>query len=578
MLTRKGIQDADPAPDPLTKWLGREPQGFSATLSLSGRQRPIPSALLTFRLQLEIIVDAGASQSNPGSEELRLNIRQRGMETYVVSVIPPPPNLVSRKQRLEASFIGEDAGNPTTSSFPSMPTASIAFACNVTPDTFNDPPPLADEPMGESILFPEDSLEGSSSASSSRKVVHGRKKPDNYIPRPPNAFILFRSAFIRSRTVSTDVETNHSTLSKIIGMTWQNLPEEERRVWHRKAKQAEAEHRKKFPQYAFKPVHSKKGGTKRKAREVGPKDQKRCAKIAELLVQGKKGKELDDAVQEFDKTHVPEIVMRFEAPITEHSFSRSCSAPAPEREAPSPRKPRCASSASSGSRRSTPASALSISPSPAPPSLSATPSLQIDQDPSLYTMPPLDQYTYEQAKSDTPFVSPVPLQSVQALTVPQDFSSFSFNNQGMASTSLPSFGFEPLSQPSNRLDHTFSQHHSSQPNQIVPQLQVDTSYIGGQSWSPCHSPGSPSTSSMPPTPAYAGAAALPEESYGGYTNTEPTSDYSLHGKPMPTNLTPSQFGTYQDSNTGFSGGAQYTDINCAYSSINLVDQSSSAPA
>jgi len=39
----------------------------------------------------------------------------------------------------------------------------------------------------------------------------------SYIPRPPNAFILFRSSFIRSEKISGKVEGNHSTLSKIIG-------------------------------------------------------------------------------------------------------------------------------------------------------------------------------------------------------------------------------------------------------------------------------------------------------------------------------------------------------------------------
>lgn len=97
--------------------------------------------------------------------------------------------------------------------------------------------------------------------------------------------------------------------------------------------------------------------------------------------------------------------------------------------------------------------------------------------------------------------------------------------------------------------------------------------MSGHSWSPCHSPGSPSTSSMPPTPAYAGATALPEEGYGGYTHAEPPSDYTLHDKSMSTNLTPTQFEAYQDhSNAGFNGAAQYTDLNCAYSSMNLMNQ------
>jgi hypothetical protein len=47
----------------------------------------------------------------------------------------------------------------------------------------------------------------------------GKRAPPapSYIPRPPNAFILFRSSFIRSQNVPGRVEGNHSTLSKIIG-------------------------------------------------------------------------------------------------------------------------------------------------------------------------------------------------------------------------------------------------------------------------------------------------------------------------------------------------------------------------
>ncbi|KAF8735510.1 hypothetical protein AX14_001943 [Amanita brunnescens Koide BX004] len=125
-------------------------------------------------------------------------------------------------------------------------------------------------------------------------------------------------------------------------MTWQSLPEDERQAWHLKARVALAEHRRKFPKYTFRPTQSKaksKGGgegkpegSKRKVREVEPKDLKRCAKIAELLVEGKKGAELDAAIQEFDKHHVPEIVTRFEAPITARAFRRSSSAPIPETE------------------------------------------------------------------------------------------------------------------------------------------------------------------------------------------------------------------------------------------------------
>lgn len=200
---------------------------------------------------------------------------------------------------------------------------SIAFAPNVTPITFNEPPHTV-ETTFEPVLFPTPTAE-----CSSRRPTHSKKRPDDHIPRPPNAFILFRSSFIKSQHVSTGVETNHSTLSKIIGLTWQNMPHDERQIWHAKAKKALEDHRRKWPQYAFRPSHTKaKGGTeKRKVREVEPKDMKRCAKIAELLVEGKKGQELEHAIQEFDRTHVPEVVTRFEAPITARAYRRSSSAP-----------------------------------------------------------------------------------------------------------------------------------------------------------------------------------------------------------------------------------------------------------
>jgi hypothetical protein len=211
----------------------------------------------------------------------------------------------------------------------------IAFAPAVTPGTFTEEFSSIGSAEPSPSLFPS-TLDGAGP----KKPGHGKKKADDHIPRPPNAFILFRSSFIKSRHVSTEVETNHSTLSKIIGLTWQNMPHEERQFWHCKARTAQAEHKRKFPDYAFRPSHVKAkagaggGGAtnseKRKVREVGPKDMKRCAKIAQLLIEGKKGADLQAAVQEFDKNHIPTVVTRFDTPITARSFRRSLSEPAPD--------------------------------------------------------------------------------------------------------------------------------------------------------------------------------------------------------------------------------------------------------
>lgn len=53
----------------------------------------------------------------------------------------------------------------------------------------------------------------------------GEKRRGGHIPRPPNAFILFRSSFVRSNQVPGRVEGNHSTLSKIVGLSAVRCPD-----------------------------------------------------------------------------------------------------------------------------------------------------------------------------------------------------------------------------------------------------------------------------------------------------------------------------------------------------------------
>ncbi|KAH7887228.1 hypothetical protein F5I97DRAFT_1121382 [Phlebopus sp. FC_14] len=345
---------------------------------------------------------------------------------------------------------------------PSSPAQGIAFAPNVTPVTFNDPPTTL-ETSFEPILFPS-----TSSESASRKPAHSRKRSQDHIPRPPNAFILFRSSFIKSQHVSTEVETNHSTLSKIIGLTWQNMPHDERQIWHAKAKKALEEHRKKWPQYAFRPSHAKAKAVaeKRRVREVEPKDLKRCAKIAELLVEGKKGAELDAAIQEFDRTHVPEIVTRFDTPITARAYRRSSSVPIDDA---APKKP-----------------FLSLSPPTTPRRVRSTSS-----QPFLKS-------------SQTPKQQP---QAPQALVYSQSCPDLS----GSSYPTSPEYSFPPKPQPSFELDPfmfdvafgnsipSTSADLTSYPSTPstraqAPALCFDPAY--GNDWTPASSP----FSSSPTTP------------------------------------------------------------------------------
>jgi hypothetical protein len=273
-----------------------------------------------------------------------------------------------------------------------------------------------------------------------QRARQSRKQPEGHIPRPPNAFILFRSSFIRSQRVSSEVETSHSTLSKIIGLTWQNLPEDERRIWHDKARQGAEEHRRRFPAYSFRPLHRGGAGkdAKRKVRDPGIDDPVRCEKIAELLVEGKHGSELNAAVKEFDKHRVSNIVARFEPPITATTYCRSSSAPAPDTEPPTGFL-RNASAVLPQRRRSSSSSPPSRHPSEtnAPLAEHQTPALEnIDYAPDNFVSP----WALE---PEADYLVSISVSSSQSLysTPSEDFTGLTFLPSGLA---LPELTCDPL--------------------------------------------------------------------------------------------------------------------------------------
>jgi hypothetical protein len=94
------------------------------------------------------------------------------------------------------------------------------------------------------------------------------------------------------------------------------LPDDQRKVWEAKAAAALCEHRKKYPDWRFRPGNGPtkvKDGTKKRTskrgRGEGESDekyrQKRCAKIASFLEEGITGEMLENAVREYDREAGP---------------------------------------------------------------------------------------------------------------------------------------------------------------------------------------------------------------------------------------------------------------------------------
>ncbi|KAG6852520.1 hypothetical protein C0991_011267 [Blastosporella zonata] len=134
------------------------------------------------------------------------------------------------------------------------------------------------------------------------KKTATRLRSGNRVPRPRNAFMIFRSEFWAEAKISKTVEHDHRHISRIIGHCWNQLTEEEKTVWRRRAEQEKIEHGIKYPGYRFTPNVRTKQVIKRKVKRNGEDEMLRCKKVAELLLAGKAGKELDHAVKSIDQS------------------------------------------------------------------------------------------------------------------------------------------------------------------------------------------------------------------------------------------------------------------------------------
>ncbi|KAF8826017.1 hypothetical protein HHX47_DHR6000786 [Lentinula edodes] len=93
---------------------------------------------------------------------------------------------------------------------------------------------------------------------STRRPRTAKKNVVDHIPRPANAFMLFRSDFLKQRHKPGSLEINHCSLSKTIGTRWKLLTDEEKAVWYSKATIEKAKHQEMYPEYRYRPSYRKK--------------------------------------------------------------------------------------------------------------------------------------------------------------------------------------------------------------------------------------------------------------------------------------------------------------------------------
>ena len=86
------------------------------------------------------------------------------------------------------------------------------------------------------------------------KKSHARKQPQGHIPRPRNAFILFRCDFVAQKKIPASVEPDHRNISRIVGRIWKAMSDEDRRPWVEEAKREREKHKRLYPQYRYSPA------------------------------------------------------------------------------------------------------------------------------------------------------------------------------------------------------------------------------------------------------------------------------------------------------------------------------------
>lgn len=100
-----------------------------------------------------------------------------------------------------------------------------------------------------------------------RSVENRREeaKKDNFVKRPSNSFILYRSAYA-DRARAWEKSPNHQKISSLAGESWAMEPPKIRKQFDAWAKVERENHAKAFPDYKFQPQTAKATNRKRKGR------------------------------------------------------------------------------------------------------------------------------------------------------------------------------------------------------------------------------------------------------------------------------------------------------------------------
>jgi len=120
------------------------------------------------------------------------------------------------------------------------------------------------------------------------RTSHAKRQPAGHIPRPRNAFILFRCDFVQQKKIPGHVESDHRNLSRIAGKIWRGMKKEQQKPWIDLALKEKERHAAMYPGYKYMPAQQTSKQRKVKSDRIAKEERElesRRAELSSVLVQ-----------------------------------------------------------------------------------------------------------------------------------------------------------------------------------------------------------------------------------------------------------------------------------------------------
>ncbi|KAF7952171.1 uncharacterized protein EAE97_001668 [Botrytis byssoidea] len=138
-------------------------------------------------------------------------------------VSPPPFDRLSRKRAASLDIESASASQPRI--------GDLALNSASTSNSIGGPSPISDTPATEQVCLCQ---------------------PDPKIPRPRNAFILYRQHY-QAQVVAQHPGLANPEISKIIGEQWREQAPNVKEEWKRLAEEEKQRHQRQYPNYRYQP-------------------------------------------------------------------------------------------------------------------------------------------------------------------------------------------------------------------------------------------------------------------------------------------------------------------------------------